>query len=118
MLQLVREGGVIETVRASGHAARGFNRLTQNPGTTSSIAVPLFRDDAIAGALTLAFFSSAIQIDAAIRQLLPKLQACAAAITEDLNTGAADHHRHSRRAEERRDGKECGGPCKSRLSTS
>src|SRR3546814_14840023 len=30
MLQLVREGGVIETVRASGHAARGFNRFTPN----------------------------------------------------------------------------------------
>ncbi|MBB5708651.1 helix-turn-helix domain-containing protein [Sphingopyxis panaciterrulae] len=93
MLQLVREGGVIETVRASGHAARGFNRFTQNPGKTSSIAVPLFRDDAIAGALTLAFFSSAIQIDEAIRQFLPKLQACAAAITEDLKTGADDRIR-------------------------
>src|SRR3546814_19494664 len=39
MLQLVREGGVIETVRASGPAARGCNRFTQNPGKTSSIAV-------------------------------------------------------------------------------
>jgi len=93
MLQLVREGGVIETVRASGYAARGFNRFTQNPGKTSSIAVPLFRDDAIAGALTLAFFASAIQIDEAIRQFLPKLQACAAAITEDLKAATDERIR-------------------------
>lgn len=87
MLQLAREGGLIEAVRSSGYAARGFNRFTQNPGKTSSIAVPLFQDGEIAGALTLAFFASAIQIDDAIEQFLPKLRACAAAITEDLKDG-------------------------------
>src|SRR3546814_5758326 len=38
MMPLVREGGGIQTVPASGHAARGFNRLTQHPGKTSSNA--------------------------------------------------------------------------------
>ncbi len=87
MLQLAREGGLVETVRRSGYAARGFNRFTQNPGKTSSIAVPLFQDGQIAGALTTAFFASAIDMRDAIKQLFPKLQACATAITNDLDKG-------------------------------
>ncbi|WP_174284903.1 helix-turn-helix domain-containing protein [Sphingomonas bacterium] len=85
MLQLAREGGLIDTVRSSGYAARGFNRFTQNPGKTSSIAVPLFEQGAIAGALTLAFFASAIKIGDAVKLFLPALNACATAITEDLD---------------------------------
>ncbi len=84
MLQLAREGGLLDAVRSSGHAARGFNRFTQNPGKTSSIAVPVFENGVIVGALTVAFFSSTIQIRDAIKQFLPKLQACSAAITVDL----------------------------------
>jgi len=88
MLQLAREGDLLEAVRSSGHASRGFNRFTQNPGKTSSIAVPVFKNGVIAGALTVAFFSSTIQIRDAIERFLPKLQACAAAITADLESGA------------------------------
>ncbi|MDV3456092.1 helix-turn-helix domain-containing protein [Sphingomonas sp. HF-S4] len=84
MLQMVREGGLLDTVRTAGYAARGFNRYTQNPGKTSSIAVPLFEHGRIAGALTVAFFASAIEVNAAIRQFAPGLQACAEAITRDL----------------------------------
>lgn len=87
MLQLAREGGLIETVRRSGYAARGFNRFTQNPGKTSSIAVPLFEKGHIAGALTIAFFASAINISEAVKQFLPKLQACSKAISNDLDNG-------------------------------
>lgn len=90
MLQLAREGGLIETVRRSGYAARGFNRFTQNPGKTSSFAVPLFQGGQIAGALTIAFFASAIEMKNAVKELLPKLQACSAAITRDLDNGGPD----------------------------
>lgn len=90
MLQLAREGGLIETVRRSGYAARGFNRFTQNPGKTSSIAVPLFEKGHIAGALTVAFFASAVQINDAVKQFLPKLQACSQAISDDLDNGRPD----------------------------
>lgn len=87
MLQMVREGGLLESIRSAGCAARGFNRYTQNPGKTSSIAVPLHQHGHIVGALTVAFFASAIQINAAIKQFAPSLQACAAAITRDLESG-------------------------------
>lgn len=90
MLQLAREGGLIETVRRSGYAARGFNRFTQNPGKTSSIAVPLFENGHIVGALTIAFFASAIHINEAVKQFLPKLQACSTAISHDLDNGGPD----------------------------
>lgn len=89
MLQMVNEGGLLDAVRSAGHAARGFNRFTQNPGKTSSIAVPLFEHDRIVGALTVAFFSSVIEISAAIKQFAPGLKACAAAIRSDLERGPA-----------------------------
>lgn len=88
MLQLVREGGLIDTVRRSGYAARGYNRFTQNPGKTSSIAVPLFKNGEIVGALTLAFFASAIELNAALRSLLPRLLACAGEISDALDQQA------------------------------
>ena len=91
MLQLVREGGLLETVRSSGYAARGFNRFTQNPGKTSSIAVPVFDNGVIAGALTVAFFASTIQIRDALKQFLPKLQGCAQAISLSLEDAEPVH---------------------------
>lgn len=89
MLQMVREGGLIETIRSAGYAARGFNRYTQNPGKTSSIAVPVFEHGQIVGALTVAFFASAIELNSAIKTFAPGLQACAAAITRDLEAAPA-----------------------------
>ncbi|MDP3550485.1 MAG: helix-turn-helix domain-containing protein [Novosphingobium sp.] len=90
MLELVRDGGLLETVRRSGHAARGYNRFTRNPGKTSSIAVPLLKGGGIVGTLTLAFFSSSIEMNEAIRQLLPRLKACAATIGTTIEAGSND----------------------------
>lgn len=90
MLELVRDGGLLDTVRRSGHAARGYNRFTRNPGKTSSIAVPLMNGEAIVGTLTLAFFSSSIEMNEAIRQLLPRLKACAAEIGSAITAGGSE----------------------------
>lgn len=89
ILQMVRAGGLLESVRSAGHSARGFNRFTQNPGKTSSIAVPLFDRGHIVGALTVAFFASTTEITTAVKQFAPDLKACAAAITADLEASLA-----------------------------
>lgn len=90
MLQFTREGGLLEGVRGSGYAARGFNRFTQNPGKTSSLAVPIFDKGHIAGALTVAFFASALTMQDAVRKLLPKLLACAQQVSADLSAGKGE----------------------------
>ncbi|HWU02848.1 MAG TPA: helix-turn-helix domain-containing protein [Novosphingobium sp.] len=88
MLQLAREGGLLQTVRANGYAARGYNRFTHNPGKTSSIAVPIMRGDAICGAMTMVFFASAIDMRAAVRTLLPDLRETAQAVSAMLEDSA------------------------------
>ena len=91
MLQLAFEGGLLQTIRTEGYAARGYNHFTRNPGKTSSLAVPIMRGEEIVAALSVAFFASAIEMQAAKRDLLPGLRACAQTIAESLeNAGVAD----------------------------
>lgn len=80
MLEILHEGALIEGVRASGYAARGYNRFTLNPGKTSSIAVPILVDGTVIGCLTVAFFATTLEIREGVRELLPRLKACAEAI--------------------------------------
>jgi IclR family transcriptional regulator, mhp operon transcriptional activator len=80
-LKMIEEEGLLEDIRHLGYATRGNNHFTRNPGKTSSIAVPIFDHGHVAGALTLAFFSSAVRMQDAIGQFLSPLQAAALAIT-------------------------------------
>ena len=84
MLELMREAALIEAVRTSGYAARGYNRFTLNPGKTSSIAVPILRRGEVLGCMTVAFFSSALEIRDGVRELLPRLKTCAREIAGDM----------------------------------
>ncbi|MFC0205092.1 IclR family transcriptional regulator domain-containing protein [Novosphingobium soli] len=84
MLGLLREGGLVEAVRVSGYAARGYNRFTLNPGKTSSIAVPIGGKDDVHGCLTVAFFASTLEIREGVRELLPRLKACAREIAMQM----------------------------------
>lgn len=90
MLQLLDEGPLLKTVRSAGYAARSFNRFTENPGKTSSIAVPLFEGERVVGALAVIYFASALTIEQATAQLLPALQSCARSICDDLEAGLGD----------------------------
>jgi len=94
-LQMTREG-MLEAIAQAGYAARDSNRFTLNPGKTSSIAVPLMVDGEIAGALTVAFFASAVTMADATRTLLPRLQKCASAITDQMNLMATPDRRAMR----------------------
>lgn len=87
IIYLFENGGLAEQIRQEGFAARGNNLFTQNPGKTSSIAVPIVTDDGVAGALTLAFFSVAIRMDEAVTRFAEPLKDAAAAIADDLRHG-------------------------------
>lgn len=84
VIDLFESGGMAAEIRAQGYAARGFNQFTRNPGKTSSIAVPLFERDSVAGALTLAFFSSATRMEDAIASFAPALKETAVRIGAGL----------------------------------
>lgn len=84
MVQLAMEGGLLQTIRSNGYATRSFVQHTRNPGKTSSIAVPIMHDGEIEGALTVAFFSSTIELHSAVRELMPELRNCASEISDML----------------------------------
>lgn len=89
-MRLIEEESLLEDVRRLGYATRGNNHFTRNPGKTSSIAVPIFQHGRVAGALTLAFFSSAVRMDEAVRQFAgPLLETCLAITTEFTKGRAA-----------------------------
>ena len=84
MVQLAFDGGLLESIRQEGYAARGHNRFTRNPGKTSSLAVPVLQDGRIVAALCVAFFASAVEMQTAKRELVPRLKASAEAIGDAL----------------------------------
>lgn len=84
IINLIESETLIEEVRSQGYATRLHNQFTRNPGKTSSIAVPIFEGDHVAGALTLAFFSTAIRMKEAVDQFAGPLKNAAASIASDL----------------------------------
>lgn len=89
MIELFETGSLAKEIRRDGYATRGHNRFTRNPGQTSSIAVPIGGNDAIAGMLTLAFFSSAMKMGDAVQRFVEPLRETAAAVAGDLRS--SDH---------------------------
>jgi IclR family transcriptional regulator, mhp operon transcriptional activator len=85
IIDLLLHEGLAEQIRTQGYATRGNNQFTHNPGKTSSIAVPLFENGRIAGALTLAFFAAATKMDNAVAQFVEPLRSAAQAISDDLH---------------------------------
>ena len=74
----------IRRQRGQGYATQKHNIHTENPGKTSSIAVPLFQGKDVVGALSLIFFASALKMNEAEARFVPELRATAAAIGKDL----------------------------------
>lgn len=81
---LLEREGLADEIRDNGYATRGNNLFTNNPGKTSSIAVPIMLDGRIIAALTLAFFSAATKMTDATRQFVDPLKRAADAIEHDL----------------------------------
>jgi len=84
---LLSNDNLLREVRSQGYATQSRNAYTANPGKTSSIAVPLFRGDEVAGAITIIFFSVAMPMEKAVAQFLSPVTDTARAISAELSAG-------------------------------
>ena len=84
LLPLFKSGRPVTRIQEDGYATYERNPHTPNPGKTSSISVPIFDKDYLAGALTMAFFASAMPVAEAVKRHLADLKATAAAIGDAL----------------------------------
>jgi IclR family transcriptional regulator, mhp operon transcriptional activator len=82
---LLANDSLLKQIRAQGYATFARNLYTDNPGKTSSIAVPLFKDGQVAGAIALIFFAVAMSMDKAVQQFVEPLKATAAAISAEIS---------------------------------
>ena len=67
-----------------GYASFIRNPHTKDPGKTSSIAVPLYREDELIGAMTLVFFSTSLRVADAFEKYKALLFETQANINRDL----------------------------------
>jgi IclR family mhp operon transcriptional activator len=84
-LQLFKTGEMTDIIRSEGYAATGNNRFTQNPGQTSSIAVPLYNRGLVEGALAMVFFSASMRMADAVPRYLADIQRAAHDISQALS---------------------------------
>lgn len=83
-LTLLEDSRMIDEIREHGYAARSFNLFTRNPGKTSSIAVAIMDGEQPMGAVSLAYFASAMKAEEAIARFAPQIRACGATISANL----------------------------------
>ncbi|MFM2409267.1 MAG: hypothetical protein RL481_95 [Pseudomonadota bacterium] len=81
---LLSNDTLLKEIRRAGYATQARNAYTANPGKTSSIAVPLFRNGEVVGAVVLIFFAVAMSMDKALEQFVGPLMQTAQAISTDL----------------------------------
>ena len=82
---LVRDGSILGEIRQNGYAIHNRNTYTADDGKTSSIAVPIMRENGkIAGTIGLIYFASAMNASSAAEQFLIDLQATANKVAHDL----------------------------------
>ena len=67
-----------------GYASFIRNPHTKDPGKTSSIAVPLFKNDELIGAMTLVFFSTSLRVAEAFERYKTPITETQANINRDL----------------------------------
>lgn len=82
---LLSNDSLLREVRNQGYATQSRNAYTANPGKTSSIAVPIFRGEEVAGAITIIFFSVAMPMEKAIAQFVAPVTETARAISRELS---------------------------------
>ncbi len=83
-LTLFESDVIIKEIQRDGYASKGRNFHNATPGRTASIAVPLFNQDELVGALTLVFFASAMKMSEATDRYVGELKATADRISQDL----------------------------------
>lgn len=78
---------IIGEIQRDGYATKGRNFHNATPGRTASIAVPLFDQDELIGALTMVFFASAMKMSEAVELYVPEMKVAAERISQDLAAG-------------------------------
>lgn len=86
-LTLFESEVVLNEIRRDGYATKGRNFHNATPGRTASIAVPIFDQDELVGALTMVFFASAMKMSEAVERYVPDMKAAAERIGLDLASG-------------------------------
>ena len=84
MLEMFKSEKLISRIREDGYATFDRNPHSAVPGKTSSIGVPIFEGQRVAGTLTLMFFASAMPMAEAVRRYVADLKLAAAAISDEL----------------------------------
>lgn len=87
VLPFFENGLLVQDIRTQGFATKGRNRYTENPGKTSSIAVPVFNgeDGQVVGSLCVIFFSVAMKMEKAVETFLPDLKSAARSISDSFS---------------------------------
>ncbi len=83
------DDGLINQIRADGYAMEARNHYTANPGKTSSIAVPIFDNGKLIGAMAIIIFAAAMKLDEARDKFLPQLKATAEEVGRELSQGVS-----------------------------
>lgn len=83
-LKMLEMGNLLEEVRTQGYAVKGRNRYTATPGKTSSIAMPVFDKDGVAGAIVLIFIANAMKMEEAVAKYLSEIKNTADLIGTEL----------------------------------
>lgn len=86
-LKLFESDVIIKEIQRDGYATKGRNFHNATPGRTASIAVPLFDQDELVGALTMVFFASAMKMSDAVEKYLGDMRSTADRISLDLASG-------------------------------
>jgi IclR family mhp operon transcriptional activator len=84
MLEMFKSEKLVRRIREDGYATFDRNPHSAVPGKTSSIGVPIYEGEQVAGTVTLVFFSSAMPMAEAVRRYADDLKAAAAAISQEL----------------------------------
>lgn len=83
-LSMFESGKLVERIREDGYATHDRNRISQTPGKTSSMSVPLFDSGRLVAILTLTFFSSSMTMAEALKRYMPDLKAVAMEISDTV----------------------------------
>lgn len=78
------ESHYLDKIVDDGYASSVLNSYTKDAGKTSSIAVPLYSEDKVVGALALTFFSSALRVAEAYEKFKGPISRAQASIIKDL----------------------------------
>lgn len=81
---------LLSDIREAGYAYHAYNQYTENPGKTSSLAVPVFMEGKLAGGLGLIFFSSAMSVAEAAEKYAEQMKESAKQISEFSSAVSTD----------------------------